>query len=232
MVSDAESTTERKRAERLQQNTRVRSRSTAVTHSIEGSIHSSERIKFQKKRGRGAPKTSIDSTENITAMRVEQRERRFRLVAVRPQGYARLSRLRPPWVDLCQPTDLRLLRPAPSASFAQTLLVDIQGRVGSAAAAALFVFSERSLKHSRTLACDYHVLQKCDKAQQLRTLAPPPLASFSFFPPNIQSLFRVCSALRLTLSGISRWIPLSKLAVELGAGGALLLSGDFEYKRI
>lgn len=69
----------------------------------------------------------------------------------------------------------------PSASFAQTLLVGIQGRVGSAAAAALFVFSERSLKHSRTLACDYHVLQKCDKAQQLRTLAPPPLASFSFF---------------------------------------------------
>lgn len=82
----------------------------------------------------------------------------------------------------------------PSASFAQTLLSDIQGRVGSAAGAALFVFGERSLKHSHTLACDYHVLQKCDKAQQLRTLAPPPLGSFSFFPPNIQSLFRVCSS--------------------------------------
>lgn len=58
MVSDAESTTtERKRAERLQQNTRVRSRSTAVTHSIGGSIHSGKRglNSRKKKRGRGAP---------------------------------------------------------------------------------------------------------------------------------------------------------------------------------
>lgn len=107
MVSDAESTTNRKRPERLQQNTRVRSRSFAVTHSIEGSIHSSESIKSQKKRTQSS-KNRIDSTENITATEAELRERRFRLVAVRPLGYARLSRLRPPWVDFCQPTDLRL----------------------------------------------------------------------------------------------------------------------------
>lgn len=60
MVSDAESTTtERKRAERLQQNTRVRSRSTAVTHSIGGSIHSSKRglnsRKKTKKKEDGEP---------------------------------------------------------------------------------------------------------------------------------------------------------------------------------
>lgn len=55
MVSDAESTTERKRAERLQQNTRLRSRPTAVTHSIGGSIHSSARIKFQGKKEDGEP---------------------------------------------------------------------------------------------------------------------------------------------------------------------------------
>lgn len=234
MVSDAESTTERKRAERLQQNTRVRSRSPAVTHTIGGSIHSGERIKFQEKKEDGEPQKPYRQHGEY-----HSDERR----AVReeiPPGRSASSGLRSavpsaPAVGGLVPAD-RSPSAAPykhpSASFAQTLLVDIQGRVGSAAAAALFVFSERSLKHSRTLACDYHVLQKCDKAQQLRTLAPPPLASFSFFPPNIQSLFRVCSSLRLTLSGISRWIPLSKLAVELGAGGALLLSGDFECKRI
>lgn len=40
---------------------------------------------------------------------------------------------------------------------------------------------ERSLNHSHTKSCGYHVLQKCDKAQQLRALAPPPLGFFFFF---------------------------------------------------
>lgn len=120
----------------------------------------------------------------------------------------------------------------PLASFAETLLSEIQGREGSAEAAALFVFGERSLKHSHTLACDYHVLQKCDKAQQLRTLAPPPLGSFAFFPSQHSVSFQALLLLRLTLSRISRWSPLSRLGVELGAGGALPLCGDFKYKRI
>lgn len=41
----SESRTKRKRPERFQQNNQLRSRSSAVTHSMEGSIHSSGRIK-------------------------------------------------------------------------------------------------------------------------------------------------------------------------------------------
>lgn len=40
-------------------------------------------------------KVCVDSAGNIT-------QREFRRVAVRPSGYARLSRLRPLWVDSCQ----------------------------------------------------------------------------------------------------------------------------------
>lgn len=44
----------------------------------------------------------------------------------------------------------------------------------------LLVFGARSLNHSHSEQSDYHILQKCDKAQQLRALAPPPLG---FSPP-------------------------------------------------
>lgn len=76
---------------------------------------------------------------------------------------------------------------------------------------------ERSLNHSHTKSCGYHVLQKCDKAQQLRALAPPPLGFFFFFPfffssspsPH-QSLFMALLLLRLTPSGTSPWISLCR----------------------
>ncbi|CAB1457668.1 unnamed protein product [Pleuronectes platessa] len=67
-------------------------------------------------------------------------------------------------------------------------LPDIQLRTKRAAPPPMFVFgeSERRLNHSRTEPSGYHVLQKCDKAQQLRALAPPPPGSF--FPPLLPSL--------------------------------------------
>lgn len=139
-----------------------------------------------KERTQSSPNPH-DSKGNITATAAQLSERRFHPGAVRPRGYARPSRLRPPRVDYCQPTALRLDPPnTPAASFAQSLLSVIQGREGYAAGAALFVFGERSLTHSHTLSCDYHVLQKCDKAQQLRTVAPPPLGSFAFSLPTLE----------------------------------------------
>lgn len=107
MVSDAENTTNRKRPERLQQKTRVRSRSPAVTHSIYGNIHSRERIKSQERENAELPKPPRQHGEYHSDS-AQLSERRFRPGAVRPRGYARPSRLRPPRVDHCQPTALRL----------------------------------------------------------------------------------------------------------------------------
>lgn len=187
MVSDEENTTNRKRPDRLQQKTRVRSRSPAVTHSIYGNIHSRERIKIPGKRGRRAPQTPPRQHgdyhgDGSPAIRGEI-----------PSGRSASSGLRSavpsaPAEGGLLPADRSPSGPSKhtlQTSFAQSLLSVIQGRVGYAAGAALFVFGERSLTHSHTLSCDYHVLQKCDKAQQLRAVAPPPLGSFAFSLPTL-----------------------------------------------
>lgn len=111
--------------------------------------------------------------------------RRFRPGAVRPRLRSAVPSA--PAEDGLLPADRSPSAPPehPAASFALSLLSAIQGRVGYAAGTALFVFGARSLTHSHTLSCDYHVLQKCDKAQQLRTVAPPLLGSFAFSLPTL-----------------------------------------------
>lgn len=167
----SESRTKRKRPERFQQNNQLRSRSSAVTHSMEGSIHSSGRIKSLG----GEKKRTQSSKRRIKSAGDDHSDGRRGVREESPPGR-------------CASSGFRSAVPSapskhPSASVAQGLLRDIQG------GAALFVFGERSLKHSHTLPRDYHVLQKCDKAQQLRRWPHLRSALFLFFPPNIQSLF-------------------------------------------
>lgn len=99
---------------------------------------------------------------------------------------------------------------------------------------------ERSLNHSHTKSCGYHVLQKCDKAQQLRALAPPPLGFFFFFflffsssPSPHQSLFMALLLLRLTPSGTSPWISLCRNpGPRMGGRSLECRCGDFKQGRI
>lgn len=144
-------------------------------------------------------------------MNAQISERKFRLVAVCPLGYGWLSRLRPPWVDSCQPRKWTGLPPCATTTGGFPRSDPALRYPGSheTCSTALFVFAERSLNHSHTKSCGYHVLQKCDKAQQLRALAPPPLGSFSFFLPFLRSVsFHALLLLRLTPSGTSPWISL------------------------
>lgn len=119
-----------------------------------------------------------------------------------------MSHLRPPWVDSCQPRKRTGLPPSPTTTGSFPRPDPALRYPGSheTCSTALFVFGARSLNHSHTVSCGYHVLQKCDKAQQLRTLAPPPLHSFPFFPSLPLVSFHALLLLRLTPSGTSPWI--------------------------
>ena len=114
-------------------------------------------------------------------------------------------------------------------------LPDIQLRTKRAAPPPMFVFGERErrLNHSRTKPSGYHVLQKCDKAQQLRALAPPPPGAF--FPlllPSLDLLSRVAPPPFNPFRDVTVDLPRSTHRPCSGPPSLKFRCGDFKWERI
>lgn len=194
MVSDAENTTNRKRPERLQQKTQVRSPSPAVAHSIYGNIHSRESIKSQGRENAELPKPPQQHGEYHSDGSPAIREEI-------PPGRSASSGLRSAVPSAPAEGGLLPAERSPSGPSKHTggvfRSVSAVGYPGSCR-----ICSGGSLvciRGDEPNAFPHFIVRLSCSAEMWQGTAAEDCSStsarlFCFFPPNTRSLFRVCSS--------------------------------------